>query len=273
MVSLTSIKNPQMVEALQKLQNKLSHRSWQFRWPKWVFRHLLHDWLSAWQTKMPTGSLSVCLSLFSSFLSSLRLQTFAMNATVGVVSALFCSSWMCFGAYLMWILALLLCAGGLRSWFAYLEVEQLVCRRASAPTAGGEDWVMLVKDFASDCWGRGGILHFAPFSYGQQCFGMGWDFAVEQNKVPSPLRDRSFCPQSPSSCDQKDKVCCAQDLVGYGASTYGCKGTVAAKAVALKMWCRQTACLNPRSLGSSTVARSVLPSRELACCPPFRLGL
>lgn len=260
-----------MVEALQKLPNKLSHRSWQFRWPKWVFRHLLHDWLSAWQTKMHTGSLSVCLSLFFFFLSQATDLCHECHSWGNFCFVLFFLNvfWGLFDVdSLLFFCVLVVCGADLLiwrwgSWFAgeHLHPQQEV--------RTGSCW----WNFASNCRGRGGILHFAPFSYGQQCFGMGWDFTVEQNKVPSPLRDRSFCPQSPSSCDQKDKVCCAQDLVGHGASTYGCKGTVAAKAVALKTWCRQTACLNPRSLGSSTVARSVLPSRELACCPPFRLGL
>lgn len=54
-----------MIEALKKLENKFSHKSWQFRCSKWVFRHLLYDHLSAWQTVAWTlfSSLSHCLCL------------------------------------------------------------------------------------------------------------------------------------------------------------------------------------------------------------------
>lgn len=104
-----------MVETLWNRQSELSHRSWQFRWPKWVFRHLLPDSLSAWQTKMPADSLSVSLSLFFFFLSFLMLQAFAVNAVVGVASGLLCSSELCFGACLTWILHSPACL-----WFAEL---------------------------------------------------------------------------------------------------------------------------------------------------------
>jgi len=41
-------------------------------------------------------------------------------------------------------------------------------RRASAPPAGAEGWVRLVRDLASDHSGRGGSLRFALSSSGWQ---------------------------------------------------------------------------------------------------------
>lgn len=59
-----------------------------------------------------------CLSLsrfFFFFLSFLMLQAFAVNAVVGVASGLLCSSELCFGACLTWILHSPACL-----WFAEL---------------------------------------------------------------------------------------------------------------------------------------------------------
>lgn len=152
MMSLTSIKK----RWSKCYREKFSHRSWQFRCPKQIFRCLLYDHLSAWQT--------VARTLFS--LSHFLPPSFSVS--LSFFAELICSSR----------------GGAVGFW-------ENICFQSRT-------WglVTLAKDLESDCWCTGGILSLALYTSVWQCFEMRWAFTVERNKVPSPLRDRIFCPQS-----------------------------------------------------------------------------
>lgn len=167
---------------------------------------------------MPTDSLSVSFSFFSSFLSkatglchechswgSFCFVLFFLNAFGGLFDVdsllFFCVLVVCRAYLFVW------------RWGSWIAGEHLLPQREVR--AGSGWWKTLHQTVEAE---EASCTLLSSFLVGS-VFGMSWDFTVKQNKVPSPLRGRSFCPQSPSSCDQKDKVCCAQVLVGHSAST------------------------------------------------------
>ena len=111
----------------------------------------------------------------------------------------------CGGGVLLWygFFALFFCAGGLQNWFVRLEVGQVEWGEHLLPQrelrAGSDWWETLHQTTQAE---EAACALLSPLLVGSG-FGVSWDFTVELNKVPSPLRGWNFCPQSPRSCDQK----------------------------------------------------------------------